>query len=179
MALEVILKQPVYGLGAEADLVKVKPGYARNFLIPRGLAVTATVASKKFVEDLKKKRAAREAAELNDANEKAVALNKLTLTFPVEANEQGKLFGAITSQDIAERLATLGHTIEKKKIASKPLKEEGEHEVVVSFGHGVQARLKVVLQVNKAAAAAEDEEAPKRKRPTRAAKTEKAEKTEA
>ncbi|MDX6767288.1 MAG: 50S ribosomal protein L9 [Candidatus Methylacidiphilales bacterium] len=173
MALEVILKKPVYGLGAEADLVKVKPGYARNFLIPRGLAVTASDASKKVVEGLKRQRAEREARELNEAQEIATALNKLTLTFPMEANESGKVFGAVTSQDISERLATLGHTIDKKKIATKPLKEEGEHEVQVSFGHGVQARLKVVVQVNRPAAV--EEEAPaKKKRPLKA----KAEKSE-
>jgi large subunit ribosomal protein L9 len=164
MALEVILKQPVHGLGAEADLVKVKPGYARNFLIPRGLAVTATAASKKFVEDLKRKRAAREAAELNDANEKAKALNKVTLTFQMEANEQGKIFGAVTAQDISERLAKLGHDIDKKKIAAKPIKDEGDHEVTIALGHGVSAKIKVVLQVNKPEAAAEEEEASKKKK---------------
>lgn len=162
MALEVILKQPVHGLGAEADLVKVKPGYARNFLIPRGLAVAATAASKKFVEDLKRKRAAREAAELNEAQEKAAALNKVTLTFQMEANEQGKIFGAVTAQEISDRLATLGHTIDKKKIGTKPLKEEGDHEVTITLGHGISARIKVVLQVNKPAA--QEEEAPKKKK---------------
>lgn len=174
MALEVILKQPVHGLGAEADLVKVKPGYARNFLIPRGMAVTATAASKKFVEDLKKKRAAREATELNDANEKATALNKVTLTFQMEANEQGKIFGAVTSQEIADRLATLGHKIEKKKINTKPIKDEGEHEVTVTLGHGVSARLKVVLDLKKPEAAEEEEAPVKKKRPVKA----KAEKSE-
>lgn len=177
MALEVILKQPVHGLGAEADLVKVKPGYARNFLIPRGLAVTATAASKKFVEDLKRKRAAREAAELNEANEKATALNKVTLTFQMEANEQGKIFGAVTAQDIAERLATLGHSIDKKKIGAKPIKDEGPHEVVITLGHGVSAKIKVVLQVNKPAVA-EEEEAPKKKK-ARTAKAKAAEAAEA
>jgi large subunit ribosomal protein L9 len=175
MALEVILKQPVYGLGAEADLVKVKPGYARNFLIPRGMAVTATAASKKFVEDLKKKRAAREAAELNDANVTATALNKVTITFPMEINEQGKVFGAVTAQDISERLATLGHKVDKKKIQTKPLKEEGDHEITVALGHGVQARFKVVLQANKPEAVVAEETAAKKKK----ARVAKAEKTEA
>jgi large subunit ribosomal protein L9 len=166
MALEVILKQPVYGLGAEADLVKVKPGYARNFLIPRGLAVAASAASKKVVESLKRQRAEREARELNDASEMATALNKLTMTFPMEANEQGKVFGAVTSQDISERLVTMGHTVDKKKIGTKPIKDEGEHEVTVSLGHGVQARLKVVVQINRPKI--EEDEAPvKKKRPVK------------
>lgn len=173
MAYEVILKKPVYGLGAEADLVKVKAGYARNYLIPRGLAVTASETSKKAVESLKRQRAEREARELNDANEIATALNKVTLTFPMEANESGKVFGAVTAQDISERLATLGHQVDKKKIATKPLKDEGEHEVSISFGHGVHARLKVVLQINRAKA--DEEEAPaKKKRPAKP-KAEKAE----
>lgn len=174
MALEVILKQPVYGLGAEADLVKVKPGYARNFLIPRGLAVAASAASKKVVEGLKRQRAEREARELNEASEIATALNKLTVTFPMEANEQGKVFGAVTAQDISERLAVMGHKVDKKKISTKPIKDEGEHEVTVSLGHGVNARLKVVVQVNRPKVDDAEEAPAKKKRPVKA-KVEKSE----
>jgi large subunit ribosomal protein L9 len=84
----------------------------------------------------------------------------------MEANEQGKVFGAVTSQDISERLVTMGHAVDKKKIGTKPIKDEGEHEVTVSLGHGVQARLKVVVQINRPKI--EEDEAPvKKKRPVK------------
>ncbi|MDR0533971.1 MAG: 50S ribosomal protein L9 [Verrucomicrobiales bacterium] len=164
MAVEVILKKPVLGLGAEADLVKVKPGYARNYLLPQDLAVVATAATKKLVEELKRRRAEREAAELNAAEELATALKKVTITFQVETSRQDKVFGSITTNDIAARLETLGHNIDKKKIVlPKPLKGLGEYEVHLHLPMNVQGKFKVVLEsANKDAEAAE-EEAPKKK----------------
>jgi len=84
MPIEVILKQPVPGLGAEADIVKVKAGYARNYLIPRDIASQATAASKKEIESLQKRRAEREASELKKAETLASALSKVTITFQME-----------------------------------------------------------------------------------------------
>ncbi|MDR1191788.1 MAG: 50S ribosomal protein L9 [Verrucomicrobiales bacterium] len=166
MAVEVILKKPVPSLGAEADLVKVKPGYARNYLFPRDLAVVATAATKKLVEELRRRRAAREAAELNAAEQLATALKKVTITFQVETSRQDKVFGSITVSDIAARLETLGHIVDRRKIVlAKPLKSLGEYEVEVHLPQSVHGKFKVVLEsANKDAGPAEDE-VPRKKGP--------------
>lgn len=147
MSIEVILNQPVPGLGSEADIVKVKSGYARNYLLPKKIATRATAASKKEIELLEKKRAEREAAELQAAEELAVALKKATVTFQMESAEgSGKLFGSVTNSDIADRLATMGHEVDRKKIQlDKPLKELGEQEIAIQLGSGITATVKVVL----------------------------------
>ncbi|MGF1677611.1 MAG: 50S ribosomal protein L9 [Candidatus Methylacidiphilales bacterium] len=168
MPVEIILKERVQGLGAEADIVRVKAGYARNFLIPRKLAAPATAAGKKEIESLRKRRADREASELQSNQALAAALNKVTITFQMEAAEgSSKLFGSVTAQDIVERLATLGHTVERKKInLPQPLKELGESKIEVNFGMDIKASFKVVLeraQSEEPAAREEEEEAPKRK----------------
>ena len=147
MAVEVILKKPVEGLGAEADVVKVKPGYARNYLLPRDLAVTATASSKKLMEELKRRRAEREAQELNAAEEIATALKKITITFQVETSNSEKVFGSITTQDIANRLEVLGQKVDRKKLVlPKALKGLGEYEVLAHLPMGVQGKFKVVLE---------------------------------
>ncbi|MEM6883826.1 MAG: 50S ribosomal protein L9 [Verrucomicrobiota bacterium] len=147
MPIEVILKQPVQGLGAEADIVKVKAGYARNYLIPNNIAAQATAASKKEIEALQKRRAEREADELQKAETLAAALNKVTITFQMESAEgSGKLFGSVTSQDISERLATMGHELDRKKIQlDRPLKDVGEKTIKANLGMDVTATFKVVL----------------------------------
>lgn len=147
MPTEVILKQPVPGLGAEADIVRVKPGYARNYLIPRQIATMATSAGKKEIEALRTRRAQREAAELQAATDLAAALKKITITFQMETAEgSGKLFGSVTSADIAERLKAQGHEIDRRKIQlDRPLKELGEYTVAVNLGSDITASFKVVL----------------------------------
>jgi len=173
MVIEMILKKPVAGLGLEADVVRVKPGYARNFLLPRDLAAVATQASKKMVEDLKKRRAAREASELNAAEELATALKKVTITFQMEHGNSEKVFGSVTSQDIAARLEILGHKVDRKKIdLPRPLKVLGEHEVVIHLPMSVQAKLKIVLEGPTAVVAKEQDadERPRRPRPAKKTK---------
>src|SRR5919205_2827212 len=103
---ELILTENVPGLGAEADLVKVRRGYARNYLLPRGKAYEVTPASLRELENLKKKRAEREARELNDAEELSRRIGKLRVTFSLETGETGKAFGSITAQDIVNRIKT-------------------------------------------------------------------------
>ncbi|MEZ5405481.1 MAG: 50S ribosomal protein L9 [Verrucomicrobiia bacterium] len=149
--IEVILKSKISGLGAEADVVKVRPGYARNYLLPRGFALPATAAYKHQIEQLKKARAEREANELNEANELAKQLNKVTLTFQMTAAEgQGKVFGSVTSQDILERLNKENITLEKKQLRlDHPLKEKGSHTLEVVLHSEVKAAFKVVLEVPK------------------------------
>jgi len=111
---EIILTDNVPGLGAEADIVKVRRGYARNYLLPHGKAHEVTPASLRQLENLKKKRAEREARELNEAEELARRINKLRVTFKLETGETGKAFGSITAQDIVTRLKNeIGDEIER------------------------------------------------------------------
>ena len=134
---EVILTEKIASLGAEADVVKVKRGYARNFLVPRGKALEVTPATLKRLNLLKAKRAEREAKELNEAEELARKINKLKITMELETGATGKAFGSITAADLAERLKKeLGGSIEidRHKIhLEKPIKETGEHEVQVKL----------------------------------------------
>src|SRR5215207_9532678 len=129
---EVILTEKIASLGAEADVVKVKRGYARNFLVPRGKALEVTPATLKRLNLLKAKRAEREAKELNEAEEISRKINKLKITLELETGETGKAFGSITAADIAAKLKSElgGVEIDRHKIhLEKPIKESGPHEV--------------------------------------------------
>src|SRR5471030_2576011 len=101
---EVLLLKPVDGLGGEGDQVKVRAGYARNFLLPRSMAVPVTTANRKQVEALKKRRGEREAQELNGATELARKLEKTSLAFAVTTGEGGKMFGSVTAAEIHDKL---------------------------------------------------------------------------
>jgi len=147
MPVEVILKTKIEGLGSEADVVSVKPGYARNFLLPKGFASPSTSATKRQVEELRRKRAEREARELNEAQELAGKLGKLKLVFTLAAGEgQEKSFGSVTNQDIATKLKEAGHEIDRKKIdLPKAIKDTGDHEVTVKLHSDVQATITVTV----------------------------------
>ncbi len=186
MPVEVILKTKVEGLGAEADIVSVKPGYARNYLIPQNFAAPATSATKRQIEDLKRKRAAREAEEFNKAQEFATKLGKAKLSFTLSAGEgQSKVFGAVTAQDVADKLKEAGFEIDKKKInLPKAIKDRGDHEVEIDLGHNVTAKINVVVEVNAPKSQAPDEDEDERgtkhhKKSAYKTKKEKALKTEA
>src|SRR5437868_14527864 len=144
---EVILTDNVPGLGAEADVVKVRRGYARNYLLPRGKAYEVTPATLRELDNLKKKRAEREARELNEAEELTRRIAKLRVTFTLATGESGKAFGSITAQDIVTRLKNeLGDEIDRHKIVlDHPIKTTGEHEVPIKLHHDVIA--KFVFQV--------------------------------
>jgi large subunit ribosomal protein L9 len=162
---EVILTEKIENLGAEADVVKVKRGYARNFLVPRGMALEVTPATLKRLNLLKAKRAEREAKELNESEELARKINKLKITIELETGATGKAFGSITAADIAERLKKeLGGKIEidRHKIhLEKPIKDTGEHEVSIKLHHDVTAKLNVNVKAKGGEeAAAEGEEKP-------------------
>jgi len=141
---EVILTENVPGLGAEADVVKVRRGYARNFLLPHGKAYEVTPSTMRRLDDLKKKRAEREARELNEAEELARRINKLRVTFKLETGETGKAFGSITTHDLVTRLKNeTGHEIDRHKIhLEHPIKTTGEHEVPIRLHHDVTANFK-------------------------------------
>ena len=160
---EVILTEKIASLGAEADVVKVKRGYARNFLVPRGKALEVTPAALKRINMLKTKRAEREAKELNESEDLARKINKLKITVELETGETGKAFGSITAADLAERLKKeLGGNIEidRHKIhLDKPIKESGEHEVTVKLHADVTAKLTVNVKAKGA------DEAPSEEKP--------------
>jgi large subunit ribosomal protein L9 len=131
---EVLLVKPVDGLGGEGDQVKVRAGYARNYLLPRSIAVPVTAANRKQVEALKQRRAVRETQELNDANAIAAKLAKTSLAFAVKTGEGGKMFGAITATDIHEKLTAAGFNLDKKRIhLHTPVKTLGQHTVKVKL----------------------------------------------
>ena len=147
---EVILTEKIASLGAEADVVKVKRGYARNFLVPQGKALEVTPATLKRINILKTKRAEREAKEMNEAEDLARKINKLKITMELETGVSGKAFGSITASDIADRLkAELGGKIEidRHRIhLEKPIKETGPHEVQVKLHADVVAKLNVIVK---------------------------------
>ena len=139
---EVLLVKPVDGLGGEGDQVKVRAGYARNFLLPRKIAVPLSASNKKHVDSLKKRRAEREQAELSGAQEVAKKLEKTSLAFAVKTGEGGKMFGAITGQDIHEKLHAAGIEVDKRKIhLFTPVKTLGKHTVKIKLHTDVSVEL--------------------------------------
>ena len=145
---EVILTHNVIGLGAESDQVKVAAGYARNYLLPQGLAIPLTGANKRQIEALKKRRVERESKELQSMTELASTLSKLTLVIQVKTGEDGKLFGSVTSGTIADELRhQYDAQVDKRKInLEHPIKTLGEHEVPLHLHHDVDCTLKVRVE---------------------------------
>ena len=146
---EVILTENIRGLGAEADIVKVKRGYARNFLLPTGKAYEVTPVTLKRINQLKTKRAQREGEERNAADELARKINKLTLNLTLETGATGKAFGSITVKDLEDALKKElpNANIERHAIQlERPIKETGTHEVPIKLYTDVTATLKVAVK---------------------------------
>jgi large subunit ribosomal protein L9 len=144
--MQVILKEDVHNLGKSGDLVNVKPGFGRNYLIPQGLAVAATAGNIKQIEHEKKLIAARNAKLMKDAQSIADKLAAIEVQIEQQAGEDDKLFGSVTSRDIAEALKAKGVTVDHKKIVlPEPIKSIGYHTVEVKLGNGVTGKLKVVV----------------------------------
>ena len=114
--IEVILREDIKTLGRAGEMVRVKPGYARNYLLPQGLAYEATEGNRKRIAAETRVRAAKDQAERTEAERVAGTLSGLTLTLKGKAGEEGKLFGSITSQDIADALAGQGYSFDRRKI---------------------------------------------------------------
>ena len=147
---EVILKENIPGLGAEADVVKVRRGFARNFLVPQGKAYEVTPGNLKRLNLLKTKRAEREARELNEAEELARKINKVKLDFILETGETGKAFGSVTAKDIEDKLlAEAEIKIDRHRIRlERPIKESGEIEVPIHLHADVTATLKIEVKAH-------------------------------
>ncbi len=141
---QVILKEKIEGLGAEADVVKVRAGYARNFLIPQGKAFEASKSNLRHVEALKVNRAAREAEELLTFQELAAKISKIKPKFTLSTGQGGKAFGSVTNMDIHKELEAAGIVIDRHAIElEKPIKKSGKSEVSVRLHPDVIATLTI------------------------------------
>ena len=142
--MDVILKEDVLHLGNRGDLVKVADGYARNFLLPRKLAMQATQANKADIEQMKASAARRYASEKALAEELAAKLEPVELEFTRKSSEAGHLFGSVTSGDIAAALEAKGFEIDRRKIqVDEPLKSIGDFNVAIKLYREVTAHVKV------------------------------------
>lgn len=146
--MEVLLLKNVPEIGTAGQVKKVSDGYARNFLIPHKLAVVATEGAVKQAQSIKEASARREAKTLSEAQELARQLEQVTLTFHAKAGEGDRLFGSITSGDIAEKLASERHiTVDKRKLElENPIKELGERKVAIKVHPEVTAHVTVTVE---------------------------------
>lgn len=144
--VQVILKEKIASLGAEADVVSVKAGYARNFLIPQAKAYEATKGNLLQVKNLKAKRAEREAKELSEAQTVATKLKKLNLKLELSTGQGGKAFGAITTSDIAKALEEQKITVDRHAITlDKPIKSTGKYDVPVRLHAELEVNLRLTV----------------------------------
>ena len=142
--MEIILIKDVENLGYANDIVTVRPGYANNYLIPQGFAKAATASAKKVLAENLRQRAHKDAKILADAQALAATLENLNLTFTVKA-EEGHIFGAITSADVAEALAAKGIEVDKKNISVEGIKTVGEYKAAVKLHREVKAEVALTV----------------------------------
>ena len=142
--IQVVLQSDMGNLGKSGDVVRVRPGYARNFLIPRGLAMPATAGNVARIEEIKHQAAARVASELAEAQATAKKLEAVSVKIARPVGEENKIFGSVTSRDIEEAFRAAGVTVERKRIhLPEPLKALGLAEVEVKLHPQVSAKLRV------------------------------------
>jgi len=143
-AIHVVLQEDVQNLGKSGDLVRVRPGYARNFLIPRGLAAPATAGNVARIEDIRRQATARVAKELEAAKETAKKLESLSVKIARAVGEENKMYGSVTSKDVEEAFKAIGVEIDRRKIQlDDPIKVLGLSEVSIKLHHEVTAKLRV------------------------------------
>lgn len=138
--MEVILKKNVDKLGYANEVVTVKPGYGRNFLIPQGYAVLATASAKKAHEEVMRQKSHKEAKMLAEAQEMAAKIAEVTLTIATKAGENGKIFGSVNTVQLADALRKEGYEVDRKslKIKDEPIKEVGSYEAEANLYKGVK-----------------------------------------
>jgi len=145
--MEVILREDVADLGSVGDVVKVKPGFARNFLLPRGLAVVADRRNVHVLEHQKRLAADKRERDRRQAQSVADRLGNVRLTIKARAGEEGKLFGSVTNLDVEKGLAAQGFPVERRRIRlEEPIKSVGEHVVSIHLGVGVDTKITVVVE---------------------------------
>ena len=144
--MEVILREDIEKVGSRGEVVKVAPGYARNFLIPKKLAVAATPANKKIVEQERQSHLRKEAKQKNEAEDLSKLLTGVTVTIAQKAGENDQLFGSVTSKDVGDALAARNFTIDRRKIQlDEPIKTLGEFKVPVRLHKDVTAEVIVIV----------------------------------
>jgi len=144
--MEVILREDVDKLGSRGQVVKVAPGYARNFLLPKRLAVQATEANKKIVEQERQAHLRKEAKAKSEAEDLGNLMGNVTVTIRQKAGENDQLFGSVTSKDIADALAAQNYTIDRRRIVLEdPIKQLGEYKVPVRLHKEVSVDVTVVV----------------------------------
>jgi large subunit ribosomal protein L9 len=143
--MQVILKENVEHLGHIGDIVKVAPGYARNYLLPKGLVVEATERNAKALEHTKRHLEYKKHKVLESARGLAAKIEALALSITHQAGEEGKLFGAVTTKELAEKLHAAGIEVDRKKIVSDPIKHTGDYAIPVKIHPDVTATLKIVI----------------------------------
>jgi len=142
--MDVILREDIEKLGSRGEIVKVAPGYARNFLLPRKLAVQATDSNKKIVEQERQAHLRKEAKHKSEAEDLSKLLNGVSVTIAQKAGENDQLFGSVTSKDVADALAARNFTIDRRKIQlDDPIKTLGEFKVPVRLHEDVTAEVTV------------------------------------
>ena len=142
--MKIILKDDIEKLGAAGDIVEVKAGYGRNYLLPRNLAVVASAAHMKNLDLIKKQKDQRDQKKLRAAMSEKDKLETISITASVQVGEEDKVFGSVTSQTVAELLAAAGHPVDRRKIhLEEPIKELGLFTVPIKLATDVTADVKL------------------------------------
>jgi large subunit ribosomal protein L9 len=142
--MDVILLEDLKGVGTKGAVVHVKPGYARNFLLPQRLAIAAGTNAAGLYQELERQRSVREDKLVAVAKAEAAKLDGVEINIPVQANEEDTLFGSVTNQDVADALSRAGHSVDRHRIELEDhIKQLGRYEVPVRFHGGVHATVKV------------------------------------
>ncbi len=157
--MEIILKADVENLGYKDQIVSVKPGFANNYLIPQGLATSATASAKKAHAEVLRQRAHKEAKMISDAQIIADKLTALSVAITVKANPTGKIFGTVTTTDIAEAITAKGVEVDKRNIKVAPVKEVGTHVATIRVYKEVTADVNIEVVSEDVKAQAETTEA--------------------
>jgi len=148
--MKVILLKDIENIGEKFEIREVANGYARNFLIPKGLVKLATKENLKWLEDQKAMIAEKAEVELKDVQEIVSKMDGLEIVVPVKTAKQDKIFGSITSAKIVELLEEQGFKIKKSQIQlESPIKEVGERSVKISFAHGLEAEIRIIVEEEK------------------------------
>ncbi|HEY2016697.1 MAG TPA: 50S ribosomal protein L9 [Bryobacteraceae bacterium] len=144
--MEVILREDIDKVGSRGQVVKVAAGYARNFLLPKKLAVAATEANKKIVEQERQSHLRKEAKQKGEAEDLSKLLTGVSVTIAQKAGENDQLFGSVTSKDVGDALAAKNYTIDRRKIVmEEPIKQLGEYKIPIRLHKDVTAEITVVV----------------------------------
>jgi large subunit ribosomal protein L9 len=141
--MEVILKTDIVGLGYKNDIVAVKPGYARNYLIPQGYALVATSSSRKVLAENLKQAAHKAEKIKNDALAMAEQIGEMVITIPMKTGESGRIFGRVTNTQVADFLREKGYELDRKKIAIEDIKNVGDYSATLDLHKEVKHKVKV------------------------------------